>query len=90
MLCSLRDAQTGATLLQILGLPADADSQRVENAYRKKRKAAEKNGDNDLVKEIEQAHSTIFMASLNSRLSVCYHSPLSYTLRQPMVPVRKM
>lgn len=65
-----RTTAEAATLLQILGVPADADSQRIENAYRKKKMAAEKKGDNAAVKEIEEAHNSIFMASLNSRLSV--------------------
>jgi hypothetical protein len=70
-----------ATLLQILGVPANADSQRIESAYRKKKMLAEKKGDAKALKEIEQAHNAIFMASLNSRLSVrtsplCPYLPL--------------
>jgi hypothetical protein len=64
------DMDMRAPCLQILGVPRDADSHRIETAYRKKKMLAEKNGDSEALKQIEDAHNSIFMASLNMRLSV--------------------
>ena len=56
--------------MQVLGIAKNADSARVEQAYRKKKRDAEIANDKAALKEIEDAHNSIFMSSLSSRLSV--------------------
>lgn len=54
----------------MLGIPPDADSQRIEKAYRSKRREAEIAGDREALKMLEEAHNAVFMAALNTRLAV--------------------
>jgi hypothetical protein len=56
--------------LQVLGIPPGSDTKKIESAYRKLKSQAEKDKDDVAVKRIEQAHNSLFMASLNMRLSV--------------------
>ena len=55
--------------LQVLGVPADADSNAIQRAYRKK-VGEFKGKDEAKVQAIEAAHSAIMMRQLTSRLSV--------------------
>ena len=56
--------------MQVLGVSAQATSKQVEAAYRQRRRAAEMKSDKEALKRIESAHSSLFMKSLSSRLSV--------------------
>ena len=54
----------------MLGIPQNADSARIDAAYRRKKREAELAQDLALVSRIEAAHSALFMNSLSARLSV--------------------
>lgn len=58
--------------MQVLGVAADADSSKVEQAYKKKKRAAEQAGNKAELQRLEDAHNAIFMASLSSRLQVLF------------------
>lgn len=70
----LRSARSPKALpypaVQVLGIPPDADSARIEKAYRTKRREAEIAGDREALKKLEDAHNSVFMAALNTRLAV--------------------
>ena len=57
-------------MLQVLGLPQNADAGKVDVAYRKLKKEAEKAGQKERLQQLEAAHNSIFMSSLSSRLQV--------------------
>eukprot|EP01023_Acetabularia_acetabulum_P063576 TRINITY_DN79_c0_g1_i1.p1 TRINITY_DN79_c0_g1~~TRINITY_DN79_c0_g1_i1.p1 ORF type:complete len:286 (+),score=26.65 TRINITY_DN79_c0_g1_i1:75-860(+) len=54
---------------QVLGVARNSSSQRINQIYQGKLKEARAKGDEDQIRKIEDAHSQIFMSSLQARLS---------------------
>ena len=77
----LRVSTSARRALQVLGVSAQATSKQVEAAYRQRRRAAEMKSDKEALKRIEAAHSSLFMKSLSSRLSVRYLLQFEHILR---------
>eukprot|EP01025_Chloroclados_australasicus_P028143 TRINITY_DN2794_c0_g2_i1.p2 TRINITY_DN2794_c0_g2~~TRINITY_DN2794_c0_g2_i1.p2 ORF type:complete len:143 (+),score=10.51 TRINITY_DN2794_c0_g2_i1:59-430(+) len=52
----------------VLGVPDNVSSQRIQQVYQLKLKEAKEKGDEELIQQIEAAHSQIFMQSLQQRI----------------------
>lgn len=88
--CRASAGAFGEDPYQVLGLPQDADSKRIDAAYRKKKREAELAQNQPELDRIEAAHSALFMRSLSSRLETGGPADkrLKYADRQELFPWR--
>eukprot|EP01025_Chloroclados_australasicus_P028144 TRINITY_DN2794_c0_g2_i2.p1 TRINITY_DN2794_c0_g2~~TRINITY_DN2794_c0_g2_i2.p1 ORF type:complete len:280 (+),score=14.44 TRINITY_DN2794_c0_g2_i2:59-841(+) len=72
----------------VLGVPDNVSSQRIQQVYQLKLKEAKEKGDEELIQQIEAAHSQIFMQSLQQRIQGGTSKEIKYADKVQYLPWR--